>query len=174
MWMYGTVLKVVEQQGLPQLVLYWNNAVNKWLGFLQWCHAQTGRDGVSSCDSYWLLDKKYALPFRVLDALVGHFLFFRSEMRVLSVRWHQRLLTMAQHYKADLASEQKDALLELLKLQTHPIFLQRFRLELQNSVPWSGNRHACHKWPWTDCYCKNKNVDMFFCCCCCFVLSKMS
>lgn len=97
--------------------------------------AEMEYNGANSIFLRLLLDKKYALPFRVLDALVGHFLFFRSEMRVLSVRWHQRLLTMAQHYKADLASEQKDALLELLKLQTHPIFLQRFRLELQNSVP---------------------------------------
>uniref|UniRef100_A0A673YYK8 Bystin-like n=1 Tax=Salmo trutta TaxID=8032 RepID=A0A673YYK8_SALTR len=94
--------------------------------------AEMEYNGVFSCDSYWLLDKKYALP---CPGCPGRPLPVLPHMRVLSVRWHQRLLTMAQHYKADLASEQKDALLELIKLQTHPIFLQRSRRELQNSVP---------------------------------------
>lgn len=58
---------------------------NYYYSFLQCCHAQTGSDWVQ-----WiiflrlLLDKKYALPFRVLDALVGHFLFFRSGTKVCS------------------------------------------------------------------------------------------
>uniref|UniRef100_A0A8C2XNA1 Bystin-like n=1 Tax=Cyclopterus lumpus TaxID=8103 RepID=A0A8C2XNA1_CYCLU len=76
---------------------------------------------------------KYALPFRVLDALVAHFLSFRNEKRVLPVLWHQSLLTLAQRYKADLSSEQKTALLELLKIQTHPPISAEIRRELQNS-----------------------------------------
>ncbi|MEJ1288035.1 hypothetical protein NN561_019064 [Cricetulus griseus] len=58
--------------------------------------------------------KKYASPYRVLDALVFDFLGFRMEKRQLPVLWHQCLLTLAQCYKADLATDQKEALLELL------------------------------------------------------------
>ncbi|KFO36154.1 Bystin [Fukomys damarensis] len=82
-----------------------------------------------------LLDKKYALPYRVLDALVFHFLGFRTEKRELPVLWHQCLLTLAQRYKADLASDQKEALMELLRLQPHPQLSPEIRRELQSAVP---------------------------------------
>ncbi|KAG7283284.1 hypothetical protein CRUP_005026 [Coryphaenoides rupestris] len=95
--------------------------------------AEMEYNGANSIFLRLLLDKKYALPFRVLDALVAHFLSFRSEKRVLPVLWHQSLLTLAQRYKADLASEQKEAVLELLKIQTHPHISAEVRRELQNS-----------------------------------------
>ncbi|XP_077428707.1 bystin [Vanacampus margaritifer] len=95
--------------------------------------AEMEYNGANSIFLRLLLDKKYALPFRVLDALVAHFLSFRSEHRVLPVLWHQSLLTLAQRYKPDLASEQKTALLELLKIQTHPQISAEIRRELQNS-----------------------------------------
>ncbi|KAM9860238.1 bystin [Aulostomus maculatus] len=95
--------------------------------------AEMEYSGANSIFLRLLLDKKYALPFRVLDALVAHFLSFRNEKRVLPVLWHQSLLTLAQRYKADLASEQKAALLELLKIQTHPQISAEIRRELQNS-----------------------------------------
>ncbi|XP_070758794.1 bystin [Enoplosus armatus] len=95
--------------------------------------AEMEYNGANSIFLRLLLDKKYALPFRVLDALVAHFLSFRSEKRVLPVLWHQSLLTLAQRYKADLASEQKTSLLELLKIQTHPQISAEIRRELQNS-----------------------------------------
>ncbi|XP_051932640.1 bystin [Hippocampus zosterae] len=95
--------------------------------------AEMEYNGANSIFLRLLLDKKYALPFRVLDALVAHFLSFRTEQRVLPVLWHQSFLTLAQRYKADLASEQKTALLELLKIQTHPQISAEIRRELQNS-----------------------------------------
>ncbi|XP_046880594.1 bystin [Hypomesus transpacificus] len=95
--------------------------------------AEMEYNGANSIFLRLLLDKKYAVPFRVLDALVAHFLSFRSEKRVLPVLWHQSLLTLTQRYKADLASEQKGALLELLKIQTHPQISAEIRRELQNS-----------------------------------------
>uniref|UniRef100_A0A1A8DL07 Bystin-like n=1 Tax=Nothobranchius kadleci TaxID=1051664 RepID=A0A1A8DL07_NOTKA len=95
--------------------------------------AEMEYNGANSIFLRLLLDKKYALPFRVLDALVAHFLSFRNEKRVLPVLWHQSLLTLAQRYKADLASEQKAALMELLKIQTHPQISAEIRRELQNS-----------------------------------------
>uniref|UniRef100_A0A665TY67 Bystin-like n=1 Tax=Echeneis naucrates TaxID=173247 RepID=A0A665TY67_ECHNA len=95
--------------------------------------AEMEYNGANSIFLRLLLDKKYALPFRVLDALVAHFLSFRNEKRVLPVLWHQSLLTLAQRYKADLASEQKTELLELLRIQTHPQVSAEIRRELQNS-----------------------------------------
>ncbi|XP_019736267.1 bystin [Hippocampus comes] len=95
--------------------------------------AEMEYNGANSIFLRLLLDKKYALPFRVLDGLVAHFLSFRTEQRVLPVLWHQSFLTLAQRYKADLASEQKTALLELLKIQTHPQISAEIRRELQNS-----------------------------------------
>lgn len=82
--------------------------------------AEMEYSGANSIFLRLLLDKKYALPYRVLDALVFHFLGFRTEKRELPVLWHQCLLTLVQRYKADLATEQKEALLELLRLQPHP------------------------------------------------------
>ncbi|XP_028303858.1 bystin [Gouania willdenowi] len=95
--------------------------------------AEMEYNGANSIFLRLLLDKKYALPFRVLDALVAHFLSFRNEKRVLPVLWHQSLLSLAQLYKADLASEQKMALMELLKIQTHSKISAEIRRELQNS-----------------------------------------
>lgn len=58
--------------------------------------------GVTSFMIKTLLDKKYALPYRVVDALVDHFTAFRSEGRVLPVIWHLCLLTFVQRYKHDV------------------------------------------------------------------------
>ena len=49
-----------------------------------------------------LLDKKYALPYRVVDALVDHFVRFRREERTLPVVWHQALLCFVQRPRARL------------------------------------------------------------------------
>uniref|UniRef100_A0A8C2LLJ9 Bystin n=1 Tax=Cricetulus griseus TaxID=10029 RepID=A0A8C2LLJ9_CRIGR len=97
--------------------------------------AEMEYSGANSIFLRLLLDKKYALPYRVLDALVFHFLGFRTEKRQLPVLWHQCLLTLAQRYKADLATDQKEALLELLRLQPHPQLSPEIRRELQSAVP---------------------------------------
>lgn len=97
--------------------------------------AEMEYSGANSIFLRLLLDKKYALPYRVLDALVFHFLGFRTEKRQLPVLWHQCLLTLVQRYKADLSTEQKEALLELLRLQPHAQVSPEIRRELQNAVP---------------------------------------
>ncbi|MGH0114435.1 UNVERIFIED_CONTAM: hypothetical protein FKN15_015937 [Acipenser sinensis] len=95
--------------------------------------AEMDYNGANSIFLRLMIDKKYALPFRVIDALVFHFLRFRSDKRELPVLWHQSLLTLAQRYKEDLSSEQKGALLELLKVHTHPSISAEVRRELVNS-----------------------------------------
>ncbi|NXO10778.1 BYST protein, partial [Oriolus oriolus] len=65
--------------------------------------------------------------------VVFHFLAFRTDQRLLPVLWHQSFLALAQRYKEDLSSEQKEALLELLKFHSHPQISPEIRRELMNS-----------------------------------------
>lgn len=51
-----------------------------------------------------LLDKKYALPYKVVDALVYHFIRFKRDPRELPVLWHQAFLTFAQRCVRSLFS----------------------------------------------------------------------
>jgi essential nuclear protein 1 len=66
-----------------------------------------------------LLNKKYALPRRVIDALVAHFLAFERETRVLPVIWHQSLLVFVQRYKYEFSAAQRERLRLLARVQQH-------------------------------------------------------
>lgn len=77
------------------------------------------------------LDKRYALPYRVIDAAVFHFLRFELDKREMPVLWHQSLLTFVQRYKNDISSEQKEALFALLRKQNHFKITPDVRRELQ-------------------------------------------
>eukprot|EP00051_Salpingoeca_urceolata_P027599 m.482324 g.482324 ORF g.482324 m.482324 type:complete len:434 (-) comp22494_c0_seq1:18-1319(-) len=77
-----------------------------------------------------LLDKKYALPYRVVDALVFHFYRFTHDHREMPVLWHQALLTFMQRYKEEVTGEQKEALLELMRAHTHPGITREIRREI--------------------------------------------
>lgn len=80
-----------------------------------------------------LLDKKYALPYRVVDAIVFHFVRFTTDDRELPVLWHQSLLTFVQRYKEDVSVEQKELLLELIRNQVHHEITPEVRREIINS-----------------------------------------
>lgn len=95
--------------------------------------AEMDYNGANSIFLRTLLDKKYALPYRVIDAVVFHFLKFRTDKRVLPVLWHQSLLTFVQRYKEDISSEQKESLMELLRIHTHDQITAEVRRELVNS-----------------------------------------
>lgn len=51
----------------------------------------------------------------------------------MPVLWHQAFLTFVQRYKSDISSEQKEALLKLLKKQSHHVITHEIRRELQNA-----------------------------------------
>jgi len=95
--------------------------------------AEMEYSGANSIFLRVLLDKKYALPYRVVDAIVFHFLGFRNEKRELPVLWFQSFLTFAQRYKQDVSSEQKQALLEICKIQCHHAITPEIRRELEHS-----------------------------------------
>ena len=103
-----------------------------------------------------LLEKKYALPYRVVDALVFHFLRFRATQQDdddgdvgmfhgggsgghrrkaqedprLPVLWHQCLLAFAQRYKNEITEDQREALLDLLLVRGHKQIGPEVRREL--------------------------------------------
>ncbi|KAJ0673106.1 putative bystin [Helianthus annuus] len=66
-----------------------------------------------------LVEKKYALPYRVIDAMVAHFMRFCEDSREMPVIWHQSLLAFMQRYKHELTKEQKDDVSYLVKKQRH-------------------------------------------------------
>ena len=51
----------------------------------------------------------------------------------MPVLWHQSLLTFVQRYKSDVSTEQKEALLELLKKHTHHDITNEIRRELASA-----------------------------------------
>lgn len=95
-----------------------------------------------------LLEKKYALPYKVIDAVVFHFLRFRGVGGVtdgadtnmadgnakdagrLPVIWHQCLLAFAQRYRNDITEDQREALLDLLLVKGHKSIGPEVRREL--------------------------------------------
>ena len=95
--------------------------------------AQMRYAGANSLFIKILLNKKYSMPYRVIDALVQHFLTFLSESRKLPVIWHQSLLVFAQRYKHDLSQAQKDSLKPLLKHHHHFMITPEVRRELFSS-----------------------------------------
>ena len=95
--------------------------------------AEMEYSGANSIFLRIFFDKKYALPYRVVDAVVFHFLQFRNETRELPVLWHQAFLTFLQRYKSHISSEQKDALLELCKHISHHKITPEVRRELINA-----------------------------------------
>lgn len=95
--------------------------------------AEMDYNGANSIFLRALCEKKYALPYRVVDAVVFHFLRFTTDKRELPVLWHQSLLTFVQRYKEDVSSEQKEALLELLRVHSHEQITPEVRRELLHS-----------------------------------------
>lgn len=77
-----------------------------------------------------LLLKKYALPGRVLDALVQHFSSFLSERRLLPVIWHQSLLIFVQRYKMEFSEAHNETIMHLIRQQSHHEITPEIRREL--------------------------------------------
>nr|CAG8517576.1 15752_t:CDS:10 [Entrophospora candida] len=96
--------------------------------------AEMDYTGPSSLFIRILLDKKYALPYKVVDALVFHFVRFKNDERKMPVLWHQSFLVFAQRYKQDLTPEQKEALFDVLKSKLHEQITPEIRREIANSV----------------------------------------
>lgn len=77
-----------------------------------------------------LIDKKYALPYRAIDALVFYWMRYRTEPEPMPVLWHQGFLAFAQRYKNDITEDQRDALLDVLLVKGHEKIAPEIRREL--------------------------------------------
>ncbi|KAL2175660.1 Bystin-domain-containing protein [Thermothelomyces heterothallicus CBS 202.75] len=85
-----------------------------------------------------LLEKKYALPWQCVDALVFHFLRYASTAspggdsapKALPVIFHQCMLAFAQRYRNDITEDQREALLDLLLNHGHDKIAPEIRREL--------------------------------------------
>merc|ERR1719499_1659590 len=66
-----------------------------------------------------LLDKRYALPMKVLAAVTRHFKKFENDPRQMPVIWQQTFLVFAERYKKALTKEQRHSMKLLLKRQYH-------------------------------------------------------
>jgi essential nuclear protein 1 len=73
------------------------------------------------------------MPYRVLDALVAHFMRFVDDIRVMPVIWHQSLLTFVQRYKYEILKEDKEHLQTLLQRQKHHLVTPEILRELKDS-----------------------------------------
>lgn len=94
-----------------------------------------------------LISKNYALPYRTLDALVDYFNRYSYDREFEpNVQWHQTLLKFCQLYTRDIASEQREALLSLIKHHPHPQISPEIRQILQKTpsrdVELTGNEEA--------------------------------
>jgi len=110
---------------------------------------EDGGGGATNTFIRVLLEKKYALPYKVVDALVFHFLRFKALVTAgngeedvsmtgtaqkkeskLPVLWHQSLLAFSQRYRNDITEDQREALLDLVNLQGHKLIGPEVRREL--------------------------------------------
>lgn len=89
--------------------------------------------GTNSYFMKLLLDKKYSLPYRVIDAVVVHFMRFTEVNLEVPVIWHQCLLTFIQRYKNELSEEDKENLKRLMRQHRHYLVTPEIQRELQLS-----------------------------------------
>ncbi|KAI3323433.1 Bystin-domain-containing protein [Xylariaceae sp. AK1471] len=113
--------------------------------------ASAGTEGGGAVNIFLrtLLDKRYALPWQTVDALVFHFLRFRSSdpasateadvmnmgeraatQAKLPVIWHQTFLSFAIRYKNEITEDQRELLLDLLLTHGHNQIGPEIRREL--------------------------------------------
>jgi len=85
-----------------------------------------------------LVNKKYALPLRVVETLVMHFCAFGNDTRMLPVVWHRAQLIFVQRYKFDLTDDQRRRLKELLRVHQHDAISPEVRRELTAPRPGEG------------------------------------
>lgn len=113
-------------------------AMHVGAALVRMCH-MTPWYGTTSILIAQLVNKKYALPLRVVECLVMHFCAFGSDSRVLPVVWHRAQLLFVQRYKFDLSDDQRRRLKELLTVHFHEAISPEVKRELQAPRPGKGS-----------------------------------
>ncbi|OAF70526.1 hypothetical protein A3Q56_01714 [Intoshia linei] len=79
-----------------------------------------------------IVEKKYSLPYRAVDAVVDHFLNFMNDKQKLPVLWHQFLLSFVEIYGDSFSIEQKKLIIDLIKLHKHQLISTEILKKLNN------------------------------------------
>uniref|UniRef100_A0A915N5V1 Bystin n=1 Tax=Meloidogyne javanica TaxID=6303 RepID=A0A915N5V1_MELJA len=88
-----------------------------------------------------LIEKNYALPLRVLDGIVSHFLRMKNNKEInLTVSWHSCLISFVQHYSNTLNNEQRNELIGLVKIHSHHKITPEILKILRNNESESGEK----------------------------------
>lgn len=89
-----------------------------------------------------LLNKKYSLPYKVIDDVFFYFNRYKSNPKFvgprakkLPIMWHQSLLVFAQRYKNDMTEDQISILLDLIRVHSHAEITPEIRRELLSGKP---------------------------------------
>ena len=96
--------------------------------------------GINSFFIRALIDKRYALPYRVVDSLVDHFANFEKETRQLPVVWHHSLLAFVRRYGSEIRAEDRPVLQRLVRAQYHHLVSPEIQRELSAAGPRGGNK----------------------------------
>merc|ERR1711865_1029494 len=112
-------------------------AMHVGAALVRMCH-MTPWYGTTSILIATLINKKYALPLRVVESLVMHFAAFGGDTRVLPVVWHRAQLLFVQRYKFDLSDDQRRRLKELLTVHWHDAISPEVKRELSAPRPGKG------------------------------------
>ena len=87
-------------------------------------------NGSSSIILRTMIDKKYDMPYQVIDMLVKYFHQFTRESRELPVLWHQCLLTFVQRYKETMLESQVSLIRKTVNKHNHMMISSEVRREL--------------------------------------------
>lgn len=77
-----------------------------------------------------LLNKKFSLPYKVIDTVYDYFMNFMNDPRKFPSLWHQTLLVFAQRYKNDLTQEQKQGLQQLTQIHKNATITPEINREI--------------------------------------------
>eukprot|EP00924_Labyrinthula_sp_SR-Ha-C_P014516 maker-scaffold_34-snap-gene-0.4-mRNA-1 protein AED:0.02 eAED:0.02 QI:89/1/1/1/1/1/2/196/447 len=81
-----------------------------------------------------LVNKKYSLPLKVIDALAKYFGKFvkldPNDSGTLPVIWHQTLLAFVQRYKLNLSQDNRKCIKSVIKIHSHHQITEEIRREL--------------------------------------------
>ena len=77
-----------------------------------------------------LMNKKYSLPVKVVEALVGYYEGFGKDERRMPLIWHQSLLVLVQRYGAEMTEGQVRRIRDLTRMQVHALVTKEVRREL--------------------------------------------
>jgi essential nuclear protein 1 len=97
--------------------------------------AQMDYSGVNSLFVRVLLNKKYALPYAVIDAVFRHFYSFITDSRKLPLMWFQSLLVFVQRYKNDMTNSQREKIKNLIQTtHSHYYYTDEIQREFSHCV----------------------------------------